>query len=164
MVGVKSLKIDGEPIHIFNSAIYIFVATSGLTLELNVIVTEVVLKKYKKEENLFIDIELDNGNFINAIMHLKVLARGLPQLHLFCELNDMAGYEELNKVNENDSWFPNIENGITIEDIRKVEMPIEVVSLKLNLPIDQVEWLKNQKKAYLNEFFQKMIYQHWKEE
>jgi len=162
MVGIKTIKIDGESIHVFKSAIYIFESSSGITLELDLIVTEVAVKKYKKEENLIIDIEMENGRIINSIMHVKILSGGLPQLNLFCELDDINGYEDFDKVNENDLWFPNIEEGITIEEIRKVEMPIEDVSLKLKLPIDQVEWLKNQKKGTLNEIFQEFIYDFWK--
>ena len=41
MVAVKSVKVDGESIHVFNSAIYIFEASSRLTLELDMIVSEV---------------------------------------------------------------------------------------------------------------------------
>lgn len=162
MVAVKSVNIDGENIHIFKSSIYIFESSLGFTLELDLIVSEVTVKKYKKEENLIIDIELEDGRIINSIMHVKILSGGLPQLNLFCELDDIQGYEDFDKVNENDSWFPNMEDGITLAEIRKVEMPIEDVSLKLKLPIDQVEWLKNQKKGTLNEIFTEFIYDFWK--
>ncbi|MFJ7726740.1 hypothetical protein ACIQXV_11300 [Neobacillus sp. NPDC097160] len=162
MVGIKTIKIDGEGIHVFKSAIYIFESSSGFTLELDIIVSEVAVKKYRKIENLIMEIELEDGRIINSIMHVKILTGGLPQLNLFCELNDIQEYEDFDRVNENDSWFPNIEEGITIEEIRKVEMPIEEVSLKLKLPIDQVEWLKKQKKATLNEMFQEFIYEIWK--
>ena len=67
-------------------------------------------------------------------------------------------------MTENDSFFPNIEEGITIEDIRKVEMPNEKVTLKLNLPIDQIEWIAKQKKQDLNELFKEMIYEYWKKQ
>jgi len=164
MVEVKSVLIDGESIHLFKSAIYIFESSSGCTLELNMIVSEVVLKKYRKVDNLIIEIELEDGRLINSIMHLKILAGGLPQLNLFCELDDSLDYEGLNRVNENDSWFPNIEDGITIEEIREVEMPNEDVSFKLNLPIDQVEWIKKQKKKSLNEIFQELIYEYWEKQ
>ncbi|WHY75399.1 hypothetical protein QNH20_14720 [Neobacillus sp. WH10] len=164
MVGIKTIKIDGESIHIFKSAIYIFESSSGITLELDLIVTEVAVKKYKNEENLFIDIELEDGRIINSIMYVKILSGGLPQLNLFCELDDINGYEDFDKVNENDSWFPNIEDGITLAEIRKVEMPIEEINLKLKLPIDQVEWLKSQKKGQLNRVFQEFIYEYWKKE
>jgi hypothetical protein len=97
-------------------------------------------------------------------MHVKILSGGLPQLNLFCELDDIQEYEDFEKVNENDSWFPDIEEGITIEEIRKVEMPIEDISLKLKLPIDQVEWLKSQKKGALNEMFQAFISDYWKKQ
>lgn len=163
MVIVKSVKIDGESIHFFNSAIYIIEASSGFTLELDLIVSEVVVKKYKKEKNLIIEIELENGRIIHSIMHVKILSGGLPQLNLFCELYDVEEYNELKRLNENDSWFPNIEEGISLEEIRKVEMPDEEISIKLKLPIDQVEWLKNQKKARLNEFFKEVIYDLWKQ-
>jgi hypothetical protein len=38
---IKSVKIDGEGIYIFNSALYIFESSTGFTLELDMIVTEV---------------------------------------------------------------------------------------------------------------------------
>lgn len=159
MVVVKSVTIDGESIHVFRNAVYIFESSSGFTLEADLIVSEVVVKKYKNVDNLIVEIELEDGRIINSIMHVKILSGGLPQLNLFCEI-DVQEYEDFNRVNENDSWFPNIEDGITIEEIRKVEMPNEDVSIKLNLPIDQVEWLKKQKKKTLNEIFQEMIYEY----
>ncbi|TWE01821.1 hypothetical protein FB550_105189 [Neobacillus bataviensis] len=162
MAVVKSVKIDGENIHVFKSAIYVFAASSGFTLELDLIVSEVVVKKYKKEDNLIIEIELEDGRVLHSIMHVKVLAGGLPQLNLFSELDDPGDYYFLEQVNENDPWFLNIEEGITLEEIRKVEMPDEDIQFKLKLPIDQVEWLKNQKKTQLNELFKEFIYNHWK--
>ncbi|MGG1675246.1 hypothetical protein ACIFOT_05760 [Neobacillus sp. NRS-1170] len=157
MVSVKKVIIDGESIHVFKSAIYLFESSTGITLELDLIVSEVTVKKYKKMENIIIEIELEDGRIINSIMHVKVFSGGLPQLNLFCELDDIQEYEDFDKVNENDAWFPNIEEGITLEEIRKVEMPIEEVSLKLKLPIDQVEWLKSQKKGPLNEMIKEWI-------
>lgn len=157
MVVVKSVKIDGESIHIFNSAIYIFESSSGFSLQLDLIVSEVTVKKYRKFENLIIEIELEDGRILQTIMHAKILPGGLPQLNLFSELDDLNEYEDFDKINENDSWFPNIEEGITLEEIRKVEMPLEEVSLKLKLPINQIEWLKAQKKSVLNEMFKEVI-------
>ena len=159
---VKTVKIDGEEIYIFNSAIYIFESTYSNTLELEMIVSEVTLKKYRNEDTLIVEIELHDGALINSIMHVKILPGRLPQLHMFCEIDDPDEYSGVERVNENDSWFPNIEEGITIEDIRKVEMPVEDVSLKLKLPIDQVEWLKKQKKQTLNDLIKEMIYEHLK--
>jgi hypothetical protein len=164
MVVVKSVTIDGESIHVFRNAIYIFESSSVFTLELNLIVSEVVVKKYKNVENLIVEIELEDGRIINSIMHVKILSGGLPQLNLFCELDDIYEFEDFDRVNENESWFPNIEEGITIDEIRKVEMPNEDVSVKLNLPIDQVEWLKKQKKKTLNEILQKIIYDYWEKQ
>lgn len=162
MVVVKSVKVDGENIHVFKSVIYIFESSSGLTLVTDLIVSEVTVKKYRKEQTLIIEVELEDGRIINSIMHLKILLGGLPQLNLFCDLLDFEEYEDLDRVNENSSSFPNVEEGITLEEIRKVEMPNEDVSLKLKLPIDQVEWLKNQKKGSLNEIFEEIIYEYWK--
>lgn len=162
MSKVKTVKIDGEEIYLFNSAIYIFESSSGNTLELEMIVSEVTVKKYRNEDTLIVEIELHDGTVINSIMHVKVFSGRLPQLHLFCEIDDPDEYMGVDRVNENDLWFPNIEEGITIEGIRKVEMPIEDVSLKLKLPIDQVEWLKKQKKQTLNDLIKEMIYEHWK--
>ncbi|WP_312469423.1 hypothetical protein [Neobacillus sp.] len=164
MVVVKSVKIDGESIHVFKNAIYIFESSSGFTLELDMIVSEVVVKKYKKEDNLIVEIELEDGRIINSIMNVKILQGGLPQLNLLCVLDDPQEYEDFDRVNENDSWFPNIEEGITLDEIRKVEMPNEEVRLKLKLPIDQVDWLKNQKSKALNEMFKEIIYDYWKKE
>jgi hypothetical protein len=164
MVVVKSVKIDGESLHVFKSSIYIFESSSGFTLELDMIVSEVAVKKYRNEETLILEIELEDGRIINSIMYLKILPGGLPQLNLFCELDDVQEYEDFEKINENDAWFPNIEKGITLEEIRQVEMPNEDVSLKLKLPIDQAEWLKNQKKRNLNEIFKELIYDYWKKQ
>ncbi|MCL6573492.1 MAG: hypothetical protein K6T88_17700 [Bacillus sp. (in: Bacteria)] len=72
MDNVRSVKIDGESIHIFKSAVYIFESSSGLTLVVDLIVSEVVVNKYKKVENLIIEIELENSRIINLIMHLKI--------------------------------------------------------------------------------------------
>ncbi len=162
MVKVKSIKIDGEEIHVFNSAIYIFEGSTGLSLELNLIVSEIVVNKYKQVENVIIEIELEDGRIVNSIMYVKTLKGRLPQLHLFCDIDDIHEYEDVDLVNENDAWLPNIEEGITLEDIRKVEMPIEDIILKLKLPIDQVEWLKMQKKRDLNQLISEYIYSKWK--
>ena len=70
-------------------------------------------------------------------------------------------YLDFHIVNENDSSFPNLEEGITIEEIRKVEMPNEKITLKLNLPIDQTEWLSKQKVKDLNNIFKELIYEYW---
>lgn len=164
MVAVKSVKIDGESLFVFKSAIYIFESSSGFTLELDMIVSEVAVKKYRNEETLILEIELEDGRIINSIMYVKILSGGLPQLNLFCELDDVQEYEDFEMIHENDAWFPNIEKGITLEEIRKVEMPNEEVSLKLKLPIDQAEWLKKQKKGNLNEIFQELIYDYWKKQ
>jgi hypothetical protein len=159
MVVVKSVKIDGENIHVFKSVIYFFESNTGSTLQLDMIVSELAVKKYKEFENVIVEIELEDGRVLNSIMHLKIFQGRLPLLNLFCELDDIQEFENIKVVHEEDSWFPNIEEGITIEDIRKVEMPIEEVRLKLKLPIDQVEWLKEQKPKDLNEVFKEMIYE-----
>jgi hypothetical protein len=162
MSAVKSVKIDGEPIYVFNSAIYIFESDVGSTLEMDLIVSEVTVRKYKKEKTLILEVELEDGRIIDSIMHVKTLTGGLPQLNLFCDVVDIDEYADLEKVNENSSSFPNVEDGITLEDIRQIEMPNEDVSLKLNLPIDQVEWLKKQKKKDLNKQFTELIYELWR--
>ena len=164
MVAVKSVKVDGESIHVFKSAIYIFEAGSRFTLELDMIVSEVTLNKYRNEDNLIMEIELEDGRIISSIMYLKIFSAGLPQLNLFCEIEDIDEYQGFDRVNENDSSFPNIEDGMTIEEIRKVEMPNKKMNLKLNLPIDQIEWLHKQKNKDLNEMFKEFIYEYWKKQ
>lgn len=161
MAAVKTVKIDGKEIHVFKSEIYLFESTSGVTLELDMIVSEVVVKKYKNEGTLIVEIELEDGRKLSSIMHLKILRGRLPQLNVYMEVSDPEEYQDFHRVNENDSVFPNIEEGMTIEEIRKVEMPNEKMTLKLNLPIDQVEWLKNQKAGDLNKMFKELIYGYW---
>lgn len=160
MIGLKSVKIDGESIHVFNGAIYIFVSSLGYTLQLDLIVSELVVKRYQNENHLIVEIELEDGRIISSIMQLKALPGGLPQLNLFCDIEDTDEYPDLHIVNESDSVFPDIEAGITLEEIRKVEMPNEKITLKLNLPIDQVEWLKRQKTKDLNVFFEELLKKH----
>ncbi|MGJ7910010.1 hypothetical protein [Neobacillus sp. LXY-1] len=163
MVVVKAVKFDGEEIHFFNHAIYIFEDHARFFLELDLIVSEVVLKKYKKVENLIIEIELEDGRWLNLIMHVKILPGRLPQLNLFCEIDDIEDYCDFVQVKEAESDFPNIEEGITLEDIRKVEMPDEEVNIRVKLPIDQVEWVKGQKKSQLSELVKEFIYQYWED-
>ncbi|WP_174734385.1 hypothetical protein [Mesobacillus harenae] len=160
MIGVKSVTIDGESVYVFNSAIYIFDSTSGSSLVLDIIVSEITFKKYKDRESLIVEIEMDDGRLISSFMYLKTLPGELPQLNLFCDLDDTEDYEDFHRVNENDSVFPNVEEGITLADIRKVEMPNEKVTLKLNLPIDQAEWLKKQKAKDLNAIFKELLYEY----
>jgi hypothetical protein len=160
LVTVKAVKVDGESIHIFNSAIYIFASSTGYTLQLDVIVSEVVVNRYKAEEQLIIEVELEDSRIISSIMHLKTLPGGLPQLNLFCDINDPEEYPGFHIVNESDSEFPDIEAGITLEEIRKVEMPNEKITLKLTLPINQVEWLKTQKNRDLNALFKELLENH----
>jgi hypothetical protein len=157
MAVVKSVKFDGEQIHVFNSAIYVFESGEDLTLQLDLIVSEVVIKKVHHLENIIVEIELQDDRIIQSIMHVKIIPGSLPQLSLFAEIDDIQEYDYLEVVNENDAWFPNIEEGITLKDIRRVEMPEEEIRLKLKLPIDQVEWLKAQKKSRLNEWVKEMI-------
>lgn len=161
---VKSVKIDGESVFMFNSAIYIFETDSRYTLELDIIVSEIVLKKFGNNENLIIEIELEDGKEISAIMHLRgLVGEGLPQLNLYCEIYDLEGYEDLQIVHENETSFPNVEEGITLKEIRKVEMPNERINLKLLLPIDQTEWLAKQGKN-LNGVLKEAIYDYWNKE
>jgi hypothetical protein len=162
MVRVQSVKIDGEEIYVFKSIIYIFESNSNFTLELDMIVSEVVVKRYKNEETLIVEIELEDGRIISSIMNLKILTGRLPQLNLYMGIADSDEYPDLQRINENESFFPNLEEGITLEDIRKVEMPNEKMTLKLNLPIDQIEWLKRQKAQELNAIFKDFIYDYWR--
>ncbi|AZU62280.1 hypothetical protein [Neobacillus mesonae] len=160
----RAIKIDGESVYIFNSAIYIYESTEGFSLQLDIIVSEVVVKKYKNLDNLIVEIELEDGRLLNLIMHVNSLSGGLPQLNLYVELEDIQEYGDFHIVHENEACFPNIEDGITLEEIRKVEMPDEEVKIKLKLPIDQAEWLMKQKKAALNQLFKDFIYDYWEKQ
>ncbi|WP_053360735.1 hypothetical protein [Bacillus sp. FJAT-27251] len=162
MAGVKSVTIDGEGIFLFNSALYVFESSKGCSLELDMIVSEVVLRKYKDNESHIIEIELEDNRVISSFMFLKIVPGRLPHLNLFCDLEDPDEYPGLLKVHENDLEFPDVEQGITLEEIRKVEMPNEKVTLKLTLPIDQVEWLKGKKTKELNAIFKEWLGEHLK--
>lgn len=158
MVRVKSVSIDGENIYVFNSTIYLFESSSGLTLELDMIVSEVALKKSKDRESLICEIELEDGRIYSSFMFAKSFPGKLPQLNLFCNVDESEDYEGFPIVSENDQEFPTIEESITLEDIRKVEMPNEKITLKLTLPIDQVEWLKSKKPKELNAVLKELLY------
>lgn len=164
MTKIRMVRIDGEQIHVFNSALYIFESSKGHTLELEMIVSEVVLNKYLHEENLIIEIELEDDRVISSIMYLKTFAGGLPQLNLYCELDegDLRLYQDFDMITEYDLNFPNIEEGITLEEIRKVEMPDKNIKLKVKLPIDQCEWLELLEREQLNEIIKEMIDDYWK--
>ena len=160
MVGVKMVNLDGEEIYIFNSAIYILETSSGFSLELDIIVSEVALKKYSNRESIIAEIELTDNRVISSFMYIKSIPGRLPQLNLNCEVDSPDEYQDLDYINENETDFPNIEEGITLADIRKVEMPDEKITLKLTLPIDQVEWLRGKKPKELNQTIKNIIYDY----
>lgn len=162
MVKVQEIKIDGESLHVFNSAIYIIESNTGYTLQLDAVVSELVVLKYRDEETLLVEIELQDGRQITSFMHLKRLSGGLPQLNLFCELNDIEDFHDFLMINENGSSYPNVEEGITLEEIRKYEMPNEKITLKLNLPIEQTEWLSKQKPVDLSNIIKEALYDYWR--
>jgi hypothetical protein len=157
MAGIKSINLDGEEIYVFNSAIYIFESSEGSTLEVDLIVSEVTLRKYQDRESLITEIELEDGRSLSSFMFLKSVPGKLPRLSLFCELGPEESYEGVLRIGEDHLDFPDIEAGITLEEIRKVEMPNEKITLKLNLPINQVEWLKGQKNKELNQLFRELL-------
>ncbi|WP_147534632.1 hypothetical protein [Bacillus marasmi] len=164
MVQIKEIKIDGEPIHFFNSAIYIFESSAGSSLELTMVVSEIVEAKYKEIENLFLEIELIDKRVFSFIMHPQRVTGGLPKLNFFCDIDSIEDYQGFPIVQESNPIFPDIEAGITLEEIRKHEMPFVKVNLKLTLPIDQTEWLAKQKKKNLEQFIQEAIYDNWKKQ
>ncbi|MBN8201471.1 hypothetical protein [Bacillus sp. NTK034] len=157
MAGIKSINLDGEEIYAFNSAIYIFESSAGNTLEVDMIVSEVTLRKYQNRESLITEIEMEDGGLISSFMFLKSVPGKLPRLSLFCELDPDEPYEGILRISEEQQDFPVIEAGITLEEIRKVEMPNEKITLKLNLPINQVEWLKEKKNKELNGLFRELL-------
>lgn len=157
MAGIKSINLDGEEIYVFNSAIYIFESTAGCTLEVDMVVSEVTLRKFQNRDSLITEIELEDGGLISSFMFLKSVPGKLPRLSLFCELDPDESYEGILRISEEQLGFPDIEAGITLEEIRKVEMPNEKITLKLNLPINQVEWLKEKKNRELNELFKELL-------
>ncbi|PGT75012.1 hypothetical protein [Bacillus sp. AFS040349] len=157
MEKVKSVILDGEEIRVFNSAIYLFETNTTVTLEVNIIVSEIVASKYKHVDNLIVEIELEDGRMINSIMSVTVMQGRLPQLHIFCDIDDFDEYKGLSILNESNSSFPDIEEGITLEEIRKVEMPLEDITLKLKLPIDKVEWLRKLKKKEVTDMMEEFL-------
>ncbi|UII56408.1 hypothetical protein LS684_02670 [Cytobacillus spongiae] len=159
---VKAVKIDGEAIHFFKSQIYVYQSTTGYTLELDMIVSEVAVQKYRREETWIVEVELEDGRVISSYMHLKSLSGGLPQLNLFCQLAHAEEYGELPVFTETDVIFPDFEQGITLDEIRQFEMPYEKIGLKISLPIDQVEWLKQRKNRELSDMLKEAIYDYWK--
>lgn len=161
MVQIREIKIDGESIHFFQSAIYIFESSTGHSLELMMVVSEIVEAKYKDLENLFLEIELNDKRVFSIIMNPQRITGGLPKLCLFCDIDSVEEYQGFQIVQESDQNFPDIEEGITIEEIRKQEMPNVKVNLKLTLPIDQKEWLDKQKKKDLEYFIRESIYEYW---
>ncbi|UGB32903.1 hypothetical protein [Metabacillus sp. B2-18] len=78
MEKVKSVILDGEEIRVFNSAIYLFETNTTVTLEVNIIVSEIVASKYKHVDNLIVEIELEDGRMINSIMSVTVMQGRLP--------------------------------------------------------------------------------------
>lgn len=157
MIKIRSIHIDGENIYYFNSVIYLFQTSSECTLQLDIIVSEIVIKKYNDRENHIIEVELENGSLVTSFMTVNILPGKIPHMNFVSEVADVNEYRELPIVQENDLNFPDIEKGITLEEIRQVEMPYQKVSLKLTLPIDQVEWLQKKTKKELDAIFEDVL-------
>ncbi|WP_409294186.1 hypothetical protein V1498_13220 [Peribacillus sp. SCS-26] len=162
MAGIASLRIDGEEIMVFNASIYIFKSSGGYSLELECVVGEITATKYEKVENMIVEIELTNGSYLNTIMHKGNGKGRLPRLHIYCELDDPDEYKGIPVIDENEADFPDIDEGLSLAEIREYEMPMVKVKLAAVLPINQAEWLGKLKKKELEAFLTEAVSQGMK--
>ncbi|TWE05991.1 hypothetical protein FB550_1026 [Neobacillus bataviensis] len=147
MKEIKSVRINGDPIHLFDCVMYIFDNENGkYFLHLDLIVTEVEMLKYRFNQEVRVSIKYNNGKEQNLTMLVQGTTEignaEIPILELCVDIDNPEDFQGIKIVN----WETPIEefslrNDILIEEIRKIDMPNKNVEIQATLPIDLQEWV-----------------------
>jgi hypothetical protein len=171
MKTIKSISFNDEPIHVFESLMYIYDSSNeygqsyGIHLEL--ITTELAIRKYRYQENILVDLTYTNGELQTLVMHVDHSEEGghgeIPELSLYVSIRSPEEFPELAIVNWDtpDEEYPNLQKNISLTEIRSVEMPYESVRLDAELPIDLSEWT-HENQDNLSEILTEALYDYQK--
>jgi hypothetical protein len=167
---IKSVKLNDEPIHVFDYNWYIYDHEDGdYDLNLELIITEIVAGKFNFEDKVNVSLRYDNEEEQNLLMSVdSVIEVGhpeIPTIDFSGPIDDPKEFEGLRIVKWKTSYeeYRFHKEDITIEEIRKVEMPNRDVNinLNLNLPIDLQEWVE-QNEGKVKEIIEESLYNFWK--
>ncbi|MEH7157458.1 hypothetical protein [Neobacillus drentensis] len=144
---IKSIKINDEMIHIFDYALFIFDGNENdYSLSLDIMVSEVVALKFYNEDKVKVCWQYNNGEEQTFMMNLdhvtEVGNTEIPELNLTVDIDNPKDFWWLKTVNfDTKEEYPSLRKDITIDEIRKVEMPDRELDLTVMIPIDLEEWL-----------------------
>ncbi|MES1047224.1 hypothetical protein FOA22_22480 [Heyndrickxia oleronia] len=169
MSKIVTVKFDNEPVHVFDSTIYIYQNESnkfGLNLEF--IITEIVAKKYHYyRDKVNVTFELSNGMIKNYPMSVEDVTEvgnaEIPVIFLHTDIPSIEGFEDVIILDDDtfNEKYPELNKNISIEEIRKVEMPKEDVDIEVNLPIDLAEWIYANEKN-MSAILEEALHDYWK--
>jgi hypothetical protein len=171
MKTIKSISFNDEMIHVFESLMYIFDLSNengaGYGLHLELITTELTIRKYRYQENILVDLTYTNGELQTLVMHVDHSEEGghgeIPEMSLYVSISSPKEFPELAIVNWDtpDEEYPRLQKTISLTEIRAVEMPYENVRLDAELPIDLSEWT-HENRDNLSEMLTEALYDYWK--
>ncbi|MDQ0975878.1 hypothetical protein QFZ31_005756 [Neobacillus niacini] len=147
MKDIKYVRINEELIHVFDYVRYVYDNEIGdCFFHLDLIVTEVVIIKYVFDQEVKVSLVYNNGEehtFTMLVQGVTEVGNAeIPILELCVKIDDPEKFQELKIV----KWDTPLEeyslgNNITIEEIRRIEMPNREVQFEATLPIDLEEWV-----------------------
>jgi hypothetical protein len=171
MKTIKSISFNDEPIHVFESLMYIFDLSDeygpGYGLHLELITTELTIRKYRYQENILVDLTYTNGELQTLVMLVDHTEEGghgeIPEMSLYVSIRNPKEFPELAIVNwdTEQDVYPELQKNISLTEIRAVEMPYENVRLDAELPMDLSEWT-HENRDNISEIITEALYDYWK--
>lgn len=149
---INKVQINGEAIHVFDYIWYLIKITENdYRLNIELVVSEVVAKKYYRHGEIDVQLTYENEEVETLIMDIDYLEgvsgdAAIPIMELGVTLTSIDGYEDIKVYDDSVIWreggeWPRVSPSVTIEDIRKIEMPDEIIDISVTLPIDLTEWI-----------------------
>lgn len=171
---INKVQINGEAIHVFDYICYfIKSAENDYRLNIELVVSEVVAKKYYRHGQIDVQLTYENEEVEMLIMDIDYLEEvsgdaEIPIMELGATLTSIEGYEDIKVYDDSVIWnedrgWPRVTPSVTIEDIRRVEMPDEEIdiSMTLTLPIDLTEWI-HKNNVNFEEILKEALYEYRK--
>lgn len=163
---ITTIKLNNQEEHIYSYEMYIFdEEEDGYDFHIEVVISEIVAEKYYEASEIDVTIIYENNEEKQLSMKVfditQVGNAEVPILHLCKESINIDEYRDLRVFNVDNYEVRDIKSDLTIEDIRKVEMPLSEVYTTLILPIDQTEWIDWTGEG-INEMLSEAIYDYWK--
>ncbi|WP_028392736.1 hypothetical protein [Bacillus cihuensis] len=148
MPQIKRVKINGEEIRLLNNVLYLHYSEGdGYSLLLDTVITEVDARKYSHKDKAEVLLRYDDDKEESLDMFITGVTEvgngDVPVLELEVNIDNHEKFRNLEVVNGDsiECKFPDPTVGITIEEVRKIDMPSDKIDITAILPIDLKEWL-----------------------